>query len=139
MTMWTKKSYTLTEILVVIVIIGILAALAMPNYNAIKEKTMNREIKASLSLIQAAEKIYRLEQGFYYPRPAGTVSTVSDINNNLKLSLPQTTSPNWTMGVNSSSEVATGTRSGVGADGRVWSINFSGDADATCSGGSACP
>ncbi|HNW40046.1 MAG TPA: prepilin-type N-terminal cleavage/methylation domain-containing protein [Candidatus Omnitrophota bacterium] len=40
--MLKKKSFTLMEMLVVLVIIGTLAALAWPNYVAIKEKTLNR-------------------------------------------------------------------------------------------------
>ena len=87
-----RKGFTLTEILVVVVIIATLAALAWPNYMAIKEKTLNREAKASLALIRAAEKIYKLEQGFYYPHPAGsTENDTSLINNYLKLSKQKTT------------------------------------------------
>jgi prepilin-type N-terminal cleavage/methylation domain-containing protein len=136
--MLKKDGYTLAEILVVLLIIATLVALAWPNYMKIKEKTLNREAKASLALIRAAEKIYRMEQGFYYPRPVGTTSVTSDINSYLKLSLPTTVS--WTIGVNSNPvEKATATRSGVNADGRVWSINLAGDTDPTCSGGTACP
>jgi prepilin-type N-terminal cleavage/methylation domain-containing protein len=129
------KAYTLVEIMVVLVIIGVLAALAWPNYMAIKEKTLNREAKASLALIRAAEKIYRMEQGFYFPRPAGTSSVISDINNYLKLSLPQSATVNWSISVNSNpTEVATATR--TSSDGRVWQLNIPGDTDPVCTGGS---
>ena len=66
-------SFTLIEMLVVLVIIATLAALAWPNYMAIKEKTLNREAKATLALIRAAEKVYKMEEGFYYPSPATTI------------------------------------------------------------------
>ncbi len=134
-----KKAYTLIEILVVLVIIGTLAALAWPNYMAIKEKTLNREAKASLALIRAAEKIYRMEQGYYYPY-ATTTGTVSDINRDLKLSLPEA-SASWSITLDGTSTgAAEATRvGGGGADGRVWKIDFPGDVDPSCSGGSACP
>ncbi|MDD5129875.1 MAG: prepilin-type N-terminal cleavage/methylation domain-containing protein [Candidatus Omnitrophica bacterium] len=136
------KGYTLIEILVVVVIIATLAALAWPNYVAIQEKTLNREAKASLALIRAAEKIYRLEQGYYYPYPPEGTSTnvVSDINTFLKLSLPETANVSWSISIDStpSAEFSRATR--TGSDGRAWTIDFTGDAsDPVCSGGSNCP
>jgi type IV pilus assembly protein PilE len=142
--MFRRTSYTLVEILVVIVIIATIAALAWPNYSRIKEKSLNQEAKASLALIRAAEKIYRMEQGFYYPKSA-TESSPSNINSYLKLSLPETTNITWSISVDSStpsSEHADATRSGPAkSDSRVWTIDFkgTGDTDATCSGGSGSP
>jgi len=138
--MLTKKAYTLIEILVVLVIIGTLAALAWPNYMAIKEKTLNREAKASLALIRAAEKIYRMEQGYYYPYST-TSSVISNINRDLKLSLPESASASWSIsldGTGAGSAEATRVGGG-GADGRIWKVDFPGDVDPSCSGGSACP
>lgn len=138
--MFKNESFTLTELLVVIVIIGILVALALPNYGVIKEKSLDREAKASLALIQAAEKIYKLEQGWYYPRPAGAQNVAATINSYLKLSLPENTVPPplWSINVSSAAEIATATRTGVGADGRQWTINLPGETD-PCTGGAACP
>jgi type IV pilus assembly protein PilE len=118
------KGYTLIEILVVLLIIATLAALAWPNYTKIKEKSMNREAKASLALIRAAEKVYRLEQGFYYPYKA-TTSVVANINSDLKLSLPDSLGANWTVLINSPTEStgnAQDTRSGT--TGRIWTHDF---------------
>jgi len=129
-----KKGFNLVEILVVLVIIGTLAALAWPNYLSIKEKTLNREAKANLALIRAAEKIYRIEQGFYYPYSA-TTSTVSDINSFLKLSLPESASANWSINLDSTtsgSEFAQATRSA--SDARVWKVELSGEDDPACTG-----
>jgi prepilin-type N-terminal cleavage/methylation domain-containing protein len=137
--MFTKKGYTLIEILVVLVIIGTLAALAWPNYMAIKEKSLNREAKANLALIRAAEKIYRMEQGFYYPHD-GPTSIISDINSFLKLSLPESIGISWSISVDGPGEAADALRSGGGgADGRTWSIDFPGEAEPGCTGGSYCP
>jgi prepilin-type N-terminal cleavage/methylation domain-containing protein len=128
------KGFNLVELLVVLVIIGTLAALAWPNYLAIKEKALNREIKASLALIRAAEKIYKIEQGYYYPYSTAT-STVSDINSYLKLSLPESSGVNWAISLNSSGspEFAQATR--TASDGRVWKIEFPGEVEPACSGG----
>lgn len=131
-----KKAYTLIEILVVLVIIGTLAALAWPNYMSIKEKGLNREAKANLALIRAAEKIYRMEQGFYYPYSSST-SVISDINSFLKLSLPESASVSWQITVDGGGTQAEAER--AGSDGRTWNIQFPGEAEPTCSGGSYCP
>lgn len=128
--MLIKRSYTLIEILVVIVIIGILASLAWPNYSKLQEKSLDREAKASLALIRAAERIYKMEVGFYYPF-SGAVADPSLINTNLKLSLP-TSAAKWTYNVDNASGTGTvqATRSG-----RTWELESSAASeDAACSG-----
>jgi prepilin-type N-terminal cleavage/methylation domain-containing protein len=133
-----NKAYTLIEILVVLIIIAVLAALAWPNYLSIKEKTLNSEAKATLSLIRAAEKIYRMEQGFYYPYLADT-STISDINSYLKISLPEA-SAKWAINVASPTiSTGTGTATRSPGDGRIWDIDFTNDSDPDCTGGTYCP
>jgi type IV pilus assembly protein PilE len=148
--MLKSRGYTLTEILVVLVIIGILAVLAWPNYMAaVKEKTLNREAKASLALIRAAEKIYKMEQGFYYPA-TGITPTIAQINSDLKLSLSDNPDDNlsnsWKISIDSAGTVAEALRQGgSGADGRTWEIDLQGsdieDEEAVCTEGTGhnCP
>ncbi|MEI6831897.1 MAG: prepilin-type N-terminal cleavage/methylation domain-containing protein [Candidatus Omnitrophota bacterium] len=57
--------FTLLELIIVVVIIGIMAALAMPQYNKTKERVLQKEAIANIKLIAAAEKIYRMEAGGY--------------------------------------------------------------------------
>ena len=90
-----RRAFSLLELLIVIIIVVILAAIALPNYYKAKEHSLDHETQANLKLIQAAEKIYKLEIGGYY----GT-STLSDINTYLKLSLPTGTNRNWDYGTN---------------------------------------
>ncbi|MCX5705551.1 MAG: prepilin-type N-terminal cleavage/methylation domain-containing protein [Candidatus Omnitrophica bacterium] len=84
-----KPGFTLIELLIVIVIILILAAIFTPMMSKVKVKSLDKEAISSLKLIAAAEKIYRMEQGFYVPG-ANEVA----LNPNLKLLLP-TADPNW--------------------------------------------
>jgi len=135
-----RKSFTLVEILVVIVIIAILAALALPGFSLTKERSLDREAKANLRIIQAAEKIYRMEVGYYYP-PGATTVVISDINSNLKLGLPSN-QVSWTYRFDNSvggSEKATATRAVTG--GRTWTILFPpGSSDTPCcTPSSDCP
>jgi len=82
---------TLIEILVTLIIIAILVALALPQFSVMRERSFSKEAKANLKLIDAAEKIYRMEQGFYYPY-SSSVSDQQAINANLKIAI---TEENW--------------------------------------------
>ena len=137
--MLKKKSFTIIEIIIVIIIIGILAALALPGFGVTKERTLDKEAKANLLLVQAAEKIYKMEQSVYYPAATAT-NVIGDINSYLKLSLPAN-QVNWTYRLDNTvvaSEKGTATR--VSAGGRTWTILFpSGSSDIPTCAGTGCP
>ena len=82
-----KKGFTLLEILIVIIIVGILATLAIIQYKPYKENTLDREAQANLKLIYAAERIYKFESDLnkYY---SDSVNNNASINTGLKLQLP---------------------------------------------------
>lgn len=86
--------FTLIELIVVLIVMGILVILGLSQYGPARERTMGKEARANLKLIYAAEKIYRLEMGFFYPYSAtgATEGDTDDINQFLKLSL---TEKNW--------------------------------------------
>jgi len=134
-----KKSFTLVEILVVIIIVGILASLSWPIFTGMRERTLDKEAKSNLLFIQGAEETYKMEKGTYYPN-LSTTSVISDINTNLKLGLP-ISQANWTYSLNTTSvgsEKAMATR--VGAGGRIWTIFFPvASSDVPACSGTGCP
>jgi len=79
-------AFSLMELMVVVIIVGILATIAIVQFSGPKEQSLEKEAKANLKLIAAAQKIYRMEVGSYV-----TAGNEKDINNRLRLMLPQKT------------------------------------------------
>lgn len=126
--MKTYSGFTLIELMVVVVIVGILAAIAVPTFTNTKEKTLDREAIAALQLMKAANKLYYARNEFYFPS-SGTVTALTSINGNLSLALNDS---NWQYSV----QWITSTNFRVNASrvggARSWSAQAA--TDPTCSG-----
>ncbi|HEC69323.1 MAG TPA: prepilin-type N-terminal cleavage/methylation domain-containing protein [Candidatus Omnitrophica bacterium] len=130
-----RKGFTLAEVIIVVVIIGILATLAVPKYIKAMERTRNKEAISMLKLIQQAERMYRLENNAYV-----ACNNISACNNALRLNLPAGGSWDYrVINVNNNSNPPrfTARAQRNGSDGRVWTIDQD-DQEPTCSGGEYC-
>ena len=93
-----RKGFTLIELLIVVVIIGILAAIAIPKFSNTKEKALISGMKSDLRNYASAQESYYADYTTY-----ATLASLQTAPYNVKLS-----------GVN--------TAQGNGASGTSWSL-----------------
>jgi type IV pilus assembly protein PilA len=60
-----QKGFTLIELMIVVAIIGILAAIAIPNFLQYQMKSRQSEAKTNLGAIQTSEVAFQAEKGCY--------------------------------------------------------------------------
>lgn len=61
----TTRGFTLVELLVVVLIIAVLAAVALPQYNKAVKRAQGREVYAAIDALDKALETYYLENGTY--------------------------------------------------------------------------
>jgi prepilin-type N-terminal cleavage/methylation domain-containing protein len=69
-----NKGFTLIELLIVVVIIGILAAIAIPKFGATREQAYISQMKSDLRNLQTAEELFYSTNGYVY------TSTLADLD-----------------------------------------------------------
>ncbi|MGB2804147.1 MAG: type II secretion system protein [Candidatus Zixiibacteriota bacterium] len=68
-----QKGYTLIELFVVVVIIGVIAALAIPRFMQSTAKTKQGEAQLILKQVYEMQRAYRQEKDSYYPSNGSTI------------------------------------------------------------------
>lgn len=66
-----KTGFTLVEILIVLVLIGLLTGMALPAFNKIREKSYAGRMCSDFRTIVSAFEVHLLESGSYPPDSAG--------------------------------------------------------------------
>jgi len=132
--MQRRTSFTLIELIIVIIVIGILATVAIPQYLKAVERAKGSKARHALGLIAQAEKMYRAENDTYVDFAAGAANADPGLGAFVELA-DVDADVDWTYSVGGSATnafTATATRSAgpnatetitLDQDG-VWTINF---------------
>jgi len=70
---WKRLAFTLGELLIVVIIVGILAGLGVTYYRKVVVKAKAVKVKHAIALIAEAEKMYKIDRGYYLTVAAGAV------------------------------------------------------------------
>jgi prepilin-type N-terminal cleavage/methylation domain-containing protein len=88
MNIFTRKGFTLIEVLVVVAIIGILASLLMVNFGGARDSAKNKSLRAAMGEIQLALEVYKAQNRRYpaaitdlVPEYIGSLPTAADSGN----------------------------------------------------------
>ena len=109
-----KKGFTLIELLIVVVIIGILAAIAIPKFASTKEKAYIASMKSDLKNLATSEEAYYSDKNTY-----STDTTALNFNTSTGnvLNIRTGTNTGWSASItNARVSSITGCKIGSGTD-----------------------
>jgi len=95
-----KKGFTLIELMVVVIVVGILAAAAIPIYRFAMSRAYSSEAKATMGTMMSSMKVFYTEnEGVYPPEVFGTSTTTATTDIMTALGVNTSTNTWWHAGM----------------------------------------
>ena len=91
----TRKGFTLIELLIVVVIIGILAAIAIPKFANTKEKAYVASMKSDLRNLITAQEAYFSDYNSTYAASTGAMGTTFQSSSGVTVTLGGVSNTGW--------------------------------------------
>ena len=91
----TRKGFTLIELLIVVVIIGILAAIAIPKFANTKEKAYIASMKSDLRNLITAQEAYFSDNNSTYASSISGMGTTYRASSGVTVTLGTVTNTGW--------------------------------------------
>ena len=91
----SRAGFTLIELLIVVVIIGILAAIAVPKFSSTKEKSYVVTMKSDLRNLVMAQEGYLADNGSYYVGGVPNAALKYQPSSNTTVTIVSATPAGW--------------------------------------------
>ena len=90
-----EGGFTLIELLIVVVIIGILAAIAIPKFAATKEQAYVADMKSDLRNLATAQEAYAGDNNAYYGGAIPSTALIYNPSQGINIVVTQATATGW--------------------------------------------
>jgi type IV pilus assembly protein PilA len=126
-----RKGFTLIELLIVVVIIGILAAIAIPKFASTKEKAYVTAMKSDLRNMLTAEESYFSDYGTY----SGSTTALKGFSQTTSVyaKVEAADGAGWWASATHSSLVSTGPSCKIAVGGSLTASGLSAEGEPKCS------